>query len=315
MIGSVDDLREAIRAIPHTKSYIETLQTNEAVTRILADRASRFLRIVLDRQSELLSTNLDYDDDATYTESWRPEPKISEEHIMVYVHQDSIGGFSEFIAAITDISVLEEIDFVIEFRVIPKFVARIDDYRQRILRFKNQAVGVLEAAETQSVILLQRFAETESALMRSIVARQKKIEKVSAIVGRNKRIVDEIGAPILPAIRTGFTLSPRFSETSQNGSWQAAIDRALENPDYMDSHPADRVKAIIRKLPMNQHNEARKYVEKKLVKFHELEIEKLHESIAEKQSALRQLSIDQTICLGIYTSIVVDQTWFAQIHY
>ena len=311
--GSIYELSEALRAIPHTKSYVETLQTNESVTRTMIDTSSRFLRLVFDRQAELIAHPPgDDDDDATFIDSWKPERKISEEYLMAYITGSDEVGFSEFLSSITNLSLTEELEYLIESVIIQKFERRIEDYRRRIFRFKSQAVSILESAESQTVVMLQRFGESEFALMKSIVAKERKREKILAVIERNKRIVEYIGMPVLPAIRTGFSLSPRFSETAHIITWQSAIDNALA---LTDSPPdiVDRIKAIIRKLPTNQINEARKYVERKLVKVHENEIAKIDCYIAEKRLTLHQLKIEQTNCLGIYTTIVVDQTWFAQI--
>jgi len=317
--GTLNELREKVRPISRAKQHIETLQANDSLTLNMLRCAEDFSKLVLDRQAKLYSSfsSSGEHDEETLPDVWRPDKRSSHEYVSEYVRRLNKSGFLDFLSHIKDIETLDEIDGVIEDRIIRRLEVKSRHFRNTIHTLIIQAMSVLDEAETLATQLLQMFSESEYEIRKKISEKRKQRETLSYLIERNKRIVDEIGIPLLPAVRTGGIPNIRFSETHNVMTWQAGIDNLLHSLEWTESDTnfTNRMKGFIRKLPLSQQNEARLYIEKKLVKNLENNLKKLDANLAKNQTQLEYLKIDQTSSLSVYSNIVVLQAWFAQIHY
>ena len=311
--GSLTELRECIRPIAQLKTYLESMHTGEQKIRKLSKNAHECLEFVFERQRLLLRSfstsgdELDPSPTDRATDSVRPRwHQISDEYITDFILRNEGEEFKAVLSLINDVKIVEKIEAVIAGKIIPKIDAKLHNMQERLNGLKFQAIEVLNHAESQAAILLQQYEIAHSNLYKSMMEKKAKRESLSELIAHNMKIFEQIEAPVLPSLSRKIP-----QEIAHNQEWRAAIKEALGAPQAVI---AGRIRGIIREMPLEKQNQVITYVRNKMIKTYELEKSALSEKIAQDRAELEQIKSQETECLRVYSDIVLDQTWFTQIH-
>ena len=312
-LGSLKELLDCIQPIGQLKTYIDSMSKNQEKIRSLSKNAHECLGFVFERERVLLRALSTSGEDlenssasARISEKRPPMLQMSEEYITDYIIRNESTEFKTMLSLIHDPTALKHIEKILAENIIPRIDAKLANMKERLEGLKFQASEVLNHAEAQAAIMLREYENSQSNLTKFLMEKNGQREELSELIVQNTKIFEQIEAgPVLPALGRKTPL-----EYSRNSEWRAAIKETLGGPPAV---VASRIRGIIRDMPTEKQAQVLTYVKNKLIKTHELELAALSEKIAQNREEIDTLRAQQTACLRVYSGIILDQTWFAQI--